>query len=51
MSYEQQVEKWRKAMEATMKEALSTKDGGRKLMIKAGILTKDGKRLAKPYRR
>jgi hypothetical protein len=51
MTYEQQIEKWRKAMEQTIKESLSKKDGGKKLLIKAGILTKDGKRLTKQYRR
>ncbi len=37
-------------MEKTMKKALSQKNGVRKLMIRAGILEKNGKRLAKPYR-
>jgi hypothetical protein len=39
-----------KTFDKTMKEALSKKGGGRKLLIKAGILDKSGKRLAKPYR-
>jgi hypothetical protein len=50
MNYEQQVRRWQKAMDKTMKEALSKKDGGRKLLVSAGILDKSGKRLAKPYR-
>ncbi len=37
-------------MDKTMKKALSQKNGGRKLLIRAGILEKNGKRLAKPYR-
>ena len=50
ITYEQQIEKWRKAMNKTVKKALSQKNGGRKLLIRAGILEKNGKRLAKPYR-
>jgi hypothetical protein len=50
MTYEQQVRKWQKAMDKTMKEALAKKDGVKKLLISAGILEKNGKRLAKPYR-
>ena len=50
MTYEQQIKKWRMAMDKTVKKAMSQKNGGRKLMIRAGILEKNGKRLAKPYR-
>jgi hypothetical protein len=50
MTYEQQIEKWRKAMNKTVKKAMSQKNGGRKLLIRAGILEPNGKRLAKPYR-
>ncbi len=50
MTYEQQVREWRKAMRKTIKEASAKKNGGRDLLIKAGILEKNGKRLAKPYR-
>jgi hypothetical protein len=50
MTYEQQVSKWRRAMEKTMRDALAKKDGGRKLLVSAGILEKTGKRLAKRYR-
>lgn len=51
MTYEQQIKKWRAAMDKTMKKALSQKNGGRKLLIRAGILEPNGKRLAKHYRR
>ena len=50
MTYEQQVKEWRQAMEKTMKKALSQKNGMRKFLVRAGILEKGGKRLAKPYR-
>ncbi|HET6251893.1 MAG TPA: hypothetical protein VFE47_29680 [Tepidisphaeraceae bacterium] len=50
MTYEDQIKKWRAAMDKTVKEALSQKDGGRKLLVRVGILDKSGKRLAKPYR-
>ncbi|HWE94734.1 MAG TPA: hypothetical protein VG269_12285 [Tepidisphaeraceae bacterium] len=50
MTYEQQINKWRAAMNRTMKKALSQKNGGRKLLVRAGILERGGKRLAKPYR-
>jgi hypothetical protein len=51
MTYEQQIKKWRAAMDKTMKKALSEKNGGRKLLIRAGILEPNGKRLTKHYRR
>ena len=51
MTYEQQIKKWRAAMDKTMKKALSQKNGGRKLLVRAGILEPGGKRLAKHYRR
>ena len=50
MTNDEQIKRWRKAMDRTMKKALSQKNGGTKLMIRAGILDKSGKRLAKPYR-
>lgn len=50
MTYEQQIERWRAAMRKTMKKAMSEKNGVRKLMVRAGILERGGKRLAKPYR-
>ncbi len=50
MTYEQQIKKWCQAMDKTVKKALAQKNGGRKLLIRAGILDKSGKRLAKPYR-
>jgi len=50
MTYEEQLKKWRIAMDKTVKKALSEKDGGRKLLIRVGILDKSGKRLAKHYR-
>jgi hypothetical protein len=51
VTYEQQIKKWRAAMDKTVKNALSQKNGGRKLLIRAGILEPNGKRLAKHYRR
>ena len=51
MTYEQQVRKWQEAMDKSMKRIMSEKGGAKKFLIRAGILTKDGKRLAKPYRR
>jgi hypothetical protein len=50
MTYEEQVKKWQAAMDKTMKRALSQKGGVRKLMVRAGILERGGKRLAKRYR-
>jgi len=50
MTYEEQIKRWRDSMDKTVKKALSKKGGGRKLLIKVGILDKSGKRLAKPYR-
>ena len=50
MTYEEQVAKWQKALNKSIKETLAEKGGGKKFLIKAGILDKSGKRLAKPYR-
>ena len=50
MTYEDQIKKWRAAIDKTVKKALSQKNGGRKLLVRAGILERGGKRLAKPYR-
>lgn len=50
MTYEQKIQKWRTAMDKTVKKALSQKNGGRRLLVRAGILERGGKRLAKPYR-
>ena len=37
-------------MNKTMKKVLAEKDGPRDFLIRAGIVEKDGKTLAKPYR-
>ncbi len=50
MTYEQQVKIWVEAMRKSIKENSAEKDGGRKFLVRAGILDKSGKRLAKPYR-
>jgi hypothetical protein len=50
MTYEEQVKQWRAAMEKSIKENNATKNGGRKFLVRVGILEKNGKRLAKPYR-
>ena len=49
-TYEEQVKQWRAALEKSIKRNLATKNGGRKFRIRVGVLEKNGKRLAKPYR-
>jgi hypothetical protein len=50
MSYEQQVTGWLKAAKKSAKDVLSSRDKTRKFVKKAGIVSKNGKRLAKAYR-
>jgi hypothetical protein len=50
MTYEEQVERWRKAMRKSIKQIDAQKNGRVKFLIRVGILDKSGKRLAKPYR-
>ncbi|HET6251972.1 MAG TPA: hypothetical protein VFE47_30080 [Tepidisphaeraceae bacterium] len=50
MTYEEQIKKWKAAMEKAVKKARAEKHGMRKLLVRAGIVERDGKRLAKHYR-
>ena len=44
------VKEHQEASKRVMKKATRTKSSAREALAKAGILTKDGQRLAKPYR-
>lgn len=44
------VAEHRKAAKAVMKKVLRSKASATAFLVRAGILTKDGERLAKPYR-
>ncbi len=50
MTYEDQIKKWKAAMDKTMQKARAEKNGMRKLLIRAGIVEKNGKRLTRHYR-
>ncbi|HEX4125809.1 MAG TPA: hypothetical protein VHY37_13870 [Tepidisphaeraceae bacterium] len=50
MTYEQQVDKWLRAVKKASKEVLSSKKKTLRFMQKAGIVDKTGKRLTKAYR-
>ena len=50
MTTKQIVEEHRAASKRVMKKATRSKVTARAALTKAGILTKDGRRLAKPYR-
>lgn len=50
MSVSQIIKENEEAMERAGKKALRSKASARAFLIRAGILDKSGKRLAKPYR-
>ena len=50
MSDKEFCKEHREAMARAMKKALRSKKASTALLIRAGILEKNGKRLAKPYR-
>ncbi len=49
-SSEEIVREHERAADKVMKKALGSKKSARAFLIHAGILTKSGKQLAKPYR-
>lgn len=50
MTTAQIVKENREAMERAAKRATRSREAARAFLVRAGILSKDGKTLAKPYR-